>query len=88
MKVESVHFIKKRGHVAMVTLEAELGPQPGDDLRRSDGKSWVIVGVEWWALPRSPTRPGRGDKVGLLLSDEDWDIAEGDEVSICPRSTD
>jgi hypothetical protein len=89
VKVEAVYFIRQRGHVASVTLVDELGPQPADTLRRLDGKAWTIVGVEWFAMPRTPTRPGRGDRVGLLLSDEDWDIAEGDEVSLvraqCPN---
>jgi hypothetical protein len=82
MKVESIYSIRTRGFVASVTLEDEFGPQPGDTLRRGDGKSWTIVGVEWFAMTRSPTRPGRGDTVGLLLSAEEWHIAEGDAVTI------
>jgi len=82
MIVESVYFIRQWGAAATVTLDDELGPQRGDILQRSDGKSWVILAVEWFTLPRSATRPERGDKVGLLLSDEDWDVAVGDVVSV------
>ena len=85
MIIEDVFIIKKRGPVACVKLDAVLGPQPGDTLRRTDGTTWRISGVEWWAMPRSPTRPGRGDSVGLLLP-KDADVKAGDVVEVVPQN--
>ena len=74
VKVRSVYFIKDRGHAADVVLDDRTGPRPGDTLRRSDDREWTVVDVDWCS--------GGGERVGLLLSDEECQIAEGDEVSL------
>ncbi len=69
MKILDKIFIKGReGQLVFVELD---GPEPalGSTMRRpknekDDGLSWTVRGVEWYAIPR---RPSKGDKVGLLL---------------------
>lgn len=65
MKVLDKIFVKNRvGQLVFVELD---GPEPalGSVMRRpSDGVTWTVCGVEWYAIPR---RPGKGDKVGILL---------------------
>lgn len=62
--VAGVTHVKGRGSVIIVTL---TGPEPAPStkvVRLSDGAFWFVAAVEWFAIGR---RPGRGDKVGLLL---------------------
>jgi hypothetical protein len=62
-----------------VRLEAREPKSGKESLRRvSDGQSWLITGVEWWAIPR---RPGSGDPVGLALRGEECPKTD-DEVEI------
>lgn len=87
MKVLDTFRIRGRGVVAHVDLD-EDGPLAGQTLvRPADGARWEITGVEWWALPRTTaanglgtTRPGKGDRVGVLVRDLD-PPREGDEVA-------
>jgi hypothetical protein len=86
VKIDDVVTIKNRGTLIVVLLEAELGPQPLDTVvRLEDGVTWTITGVEWWAMPRSPTRPGKGDRVGLLLRSPATPLP-GDEIEIRPAT--
>lgn len=69
MKILDKIFIENRaGQLVFVELD---GPEPALDsaVRRqkngkNDGATWIVRGVEWYAIPR---RPGKGDRVGLLL---------------------
>jgi hypothetical protein len=80
-----MHTIKGRGIVATVTLEANH-PNGGDVVQRvADGARWTILGVDWWAMPRTPERPGKGDQVGLLVATPG--LSEGDEVIILSGAT-
>lgn len=77
MKIADKFLIKFRGLVASGRLTTN-GPKAGDTARRvSDGATWLITGVEWFAMMRrddphgnGTTRPGAGDSVGLLLTGE------------------
>lgn len=80
MKVESTFTIKGRGLVICVTL-TENGPQPGDCIR-SNGVLYDVKGVEWYAMPRSISRPGRGDGIGILLGELSVGPVVGDEIEI------
>ncbi len=86
MRIEVKFHIKGRGPVATGRLTTN-GPKPGDTARRADGASWLIRGVEWYALPRTDdpngngtTRPGPGDSIGVLLS-EDPEFHIGDDLT-------
>jgi len=88
VKILDKIYIKSRaGQLVFVELD---GPEPalGSTMRRSraaegpcdDGLVWTVQAVEWYAISR---RPGKGDKVGLLLDGppiyvlEEIELAEG-----------
>jgi hypothetical protein len=69
MKILDKIFIK---NLAKQLVFVELdGPEPAlgstvyrQKNGRDDDETWIVRGVEWYAIPR---RPDKGDKVGLLL---------------------
>ena len=76
MKVIDTFMLKGRGQLIFVALD---GPEPTlkSKLRRvGDGAEWSVRGIEWYAIPR---RPGKDDKVGILLEGEKL-AHEDDEI--------
>ena len=64
MKILDTYLLQGRGQLVFVELD---GSEPKIDSRMkrvSDGTTWPVRGIEWWAIPR---RPGKGDRCGLLL---------------------
>jgi hypothetical protein len=80
MKLDDVLHIKGRGLVVTLTYDADKLPVSGkDSLRRvSDGRTWLITGVERWAVTRSSWRDC---PIGLALKGE-GEPSAGDEVEI------
>jgi hypothetical protein len=84
MRIDGVIFLKGKGHAVLVGLSHRDEVMPGDDIvRASDGAKWAVVAVDL-PLCKAPLFPSPTITASLLLSDEDRDIAEGDEVSVVP----
>jgi hypothetical protein len=74
-----LNYWRKAMWIVTVKLEAREPKSGKECLKRlSDGRSWLIVGVEWWTIPR---RPRAGDTVGLAVRDDECPMV-GDEVEI------